>query len=79
MSHRSVFEIQTQCASSSSDDMSPERHTPPRWHSQNPLSASALIDEECSTAVAGAAEMGMELQEQGHAEMLQHALGESLA
>lgn len=76
MSHRSVFEIQTRSPSSSSDSMSPKRHSPPKtsWQSLASPTASAMNETEDSTAVSNMDGVSIEMQEQGHAEMLEHAL-----
>ena len=57
--------------------MSPERHSPPKTRRQTLASptANATNATEGSTAVIDTDDAGIEMQEQGHAEMLEHALG----
>ena len=82
MSHRSVFEIQPPLSSSSSSSKSdsPEKFQPSklRWRSQAlPAESSSGSLSTQSAKLPQPDEDGIELQEQGHAEMLEHALGEA--
>lgn len=75
--HSSCYEIQLQRADSFADKSSC-CHTNKAGVEQSQTALILEAGDRIAGSDAGGSELGIELQEQGHAEMLEHALGKHL-